>query len=135
MVDIYTGPERREFIRLDYSSPLAYKVCKPETIHKLLQGYTMNVSQTGLLCTIENEVANGDILWLSFDRSTLILCEEMDRSCLIYQSGIIGKVVRVEPKDDSYAVGIKFLDREEKNIPHVYAKNYSPESQNEQNDK
>lgn len=131
MVDIYTGPERREFIRLDYSSVLAYKVCNPDTIQKLLQGYTMNVSQTGLLCTIGDKVSNGDILWLSFDRSTLILCVEMDRRCLIYQNGIIGKVVRVEHEDSSYAVGIKFLDREEKNISNTYLKNYISESQNE----
>jgi hypothetical protein len=41
MEEIYNGPERRQFVRLDYSIPLDYKVCKQETLTKLLQGYTL----------------------------------------------------------------------------------------------
>ncbi|MCM8795615.1 MAG: PilZ domain-containing protein [Candidatus Omnitrophica bacterium] len=125
MKQIYQGPERRQFIRLDYVSPLNYKVCKKETISKLLEGYTTNISQAGLLCSIKDRVSKNDILWLSFDRSTLEICQELEKRSLIYQNGVIGKVVRVErKKNNTYAVGVQFITREEKNLTHIYPKIY-----------
>lgn len=128
MKNSYKGPERRQFVRLDYVTPLTYKVCKNKTIYKLLQGYTSNISQAGLLCNIKDKdtkekVNKDDILWLSFDRSILSICEELDKRCLIYQSGIIAKVVRTEHKSDgSYNIGVKFITREEKNLTNIYPK-------------
>lgn len=120
----YTGPERREFVRLDYVNPLAYKICKEQTINKLFQGYTVNISQSGVLCKIKERVGIGDILWLSFDRATLTICEEIEKNCFIYQNGIIGKVVRVEPLGESFHIGLKFIIREEKNLTNIYPKIY-----------
>ncbi len=115
--------ERRQFVRLDYVKPVAYKVCKPETIDKILAGYTSNVSEAGVLCRIRQKVNPDDILWLSFDRGTLIICEELEKRSLIYQSGVVGKVVRVEPHDDgTYSVGIQFITREEKEESHILPK-------------
>lgn len=123
MENIYNGSERREFARLIYVTPLMFKVCKKEVLDKLLQGYTSDISEAGLLCNIRENVNNDDILWLSFDRATLNICEELDRRSLIYQNGIIGKVVRIEPQEDgTYNVGIQFVTREEKNITHIYPK-------------
>ena len=120
MHEQYTGPERRQFVRLDYVTPLDYKVCKKETITKLLQGYTSNVSKTGLLCTIKNKVEQDDILWLVFDRDTLSVCRDAEKSSLVYQNGIIGKVVRVDQKEDNtYRVGVHFITREEKSKSEV----------------
>lgn len=119
----YSGIERRQYVRLDYLMPLAYKVCKGNTISKILQGYTANVSEKGLLCRIKDKVQKEDILWLAFDRTTLGICEDVERKSLIYQNGVIGKVVRIEPKgDDTYSVGIQFITREEKNLTHIYPK-------------
>jgi hypothetical protein len=117
--------EQRRFVRINYTTPLAYKVCKRRTIHNLLNGYVANISQAGLLCNIRDKVRVKDILWLSFDRATLSICEGVEKRSLIYQNGIIGKVVRVERKNNqSYAVGIQFLTREEKNLSHIYPKIY-----------
>lgn len=117
----YKGPERRKFMRLDYRAPLAYKVCKEEIINKLLQGYTADISQSGLLCNINNKVDKDDILWLSFDRDILNICEGLEKRSLIYQKGIIAKVVRIEKKDDNtYNVGVQFVTREEKNLTNIY---------------
>ncbi len=117
----YKGPERRDFMRLDYKAPLAYKVCKEDTINKLLQGYIADISQSGLFCNIKDRVNENDIMWLSFDKSTLNIFEEIERRSLIYQNGIIGKVVRIEPKnDDTYNVGVQFITREEKNSTNIY---------------
>ena len=117
----YKGEERRNFMRLDYRALLAYKVCRGETIEKLLQGYTADISQSGLLCNIKDRVNKDDILWLSFDRGMLNIFEEIERRSLIYQNGIIGKVVRIEQRnDDTYNVGVQFITREEKNSTNIY---------------
>ena len=119
----YTGKERREFLRLDYVTPFAYKVCSKKTIRKILQGYTSDVSQAGAMCRIKDKVSKDDILWVSFDRSTLTICEELEKRSLIYQNGIIGKVVRVTHNDNAtFDVGIKFLTKEEKNQTHIFPK-------------
>jgi hypothetical protein len=117
----YNGVEHREFERLDHRSPLAYKICNQDTIGKLLQGYTADISRSGLLCNIKDRVSQNDILWLSFDKPTLNIFEEMEKRSLIYQKGIIGKVVRIEEKTDStFDVGVQFITREEKNPINIY---------------
>lgn len=122
---VYKGPERRQFVRLDYATPLAYKICKKKTISKLLQGYTANISQTGLLCNIKEKVKKDDILWISFDRAALCICEDVEKRSLIYQNGVIGKVARtVHRSNGTYNVGIQFITREEKNSSHIYPKSY-----------
>ncbi|HPT08064.1 MAG TPA: PilZ domain-containing protein [Candidatus Omnitrophota bacterium] len=120
----YEGPERRQHDRIDHVTPLAYKVCKKETVTQLLQGYTSDISKNGILCRLNAEVNEDDILWLSFDRSTLIVCEELEKNSLIYQNGIIGKVVRIQPSSDgAYDVGVHFITRSEKDFSdfsHIY---------------
>jgi len=123
MDETYNGVERREFVRLDYVTPLACKVCKKETITNLLRGYTSNISRAGLLCNIKERVNQDDILWLSFDRSVLDICAELEKRALIYQNGVIGKVVRIQPGEDGvFDLGIRFITREEKNLTHIYPK-------------
>jgi len=118
---LYEGPERRNFIRLNYKAPITYKVCREETINKLMEGYTADISRSGLFCNLKNRVNKDDILWLSFDKGTLSIFEEIERRSLIYQNGIIGKVVRIEEKGDTtYDVGIQFITREEKNLSNIY---------------
>lgn len=119
----YSGTERREFLRLDYITPLNYKVCKKKTISCLLKGYTADVSQSGMLCKIKEKVKKDDLLWVSFDRATLTICEELEKRALIYQNGIVGKVIRIKPKKQGqFDVGLQFLTREEKNLTHIYPK-------------
>ena len=123
MDKLYRGPERRQFTRLDCATPVAYKVCKEETISKLLEGYTSNISQAGLLCNLKDRVNKNDILWLSFERSVLNMFEELDKRSLIYQNGIVGKVVRTAQRsDNTYDVGVCFITREEKNLNRIYPK-------------
>ena len=120
MEDNYNQPERRRFIRLNHIAHLNYKICKKETILKLLTGYTSNISQAGLLCNIRDKVTRNDVLWLHFDRDILNICEELEKRSFIYQNGIIGKVVRIANKQDgSYNVGIKFITREESIKPEI----------------
>lgn len=123
--DIYKGQERREFARLDYITPVAYKVCKRKTISKILEGYSVNISQNGLYCNLKGKVNKNDIIWLSFDKATLGICEELDNRNFIYQNGVLGKVIRVERKKNSnYNVGVQFITREEKNLTNIFPKTY-----------
>ncbi len=116
----YNGIERRKFVRLDHITLLDYRICKKEIILKLLQGYTSNISQAGLLCNMKEKVNINDVLWLSFNRSVLEICEAIERKSLIYQNGVIGKVVRVEYKENNtYNVGVRFITREEKDATHI----------------
>jgi hypothetical protein len=113
--------ERRLFQRINYATPLAYKVCNKDTVSKLLEGYTSNISQAGILCNIKEQVNQDDILWLSFNRETLEICEELEKRALIYQKGVLGKVVRIEPRGSlNFDVGIKFITREEKSWSNVF---------------
>ncbi|MCX5710455.1 MAG: PilZ domain-containing protein [Candidatus Omnitrophica bacterium] len=119
----YSGAERREFVRIEYATPLAYKVCRKETVSKLLQGYTSDVSQSGLLCKIGEKVNKDDIIWLSFDRAVLGICEEIEKRVFIYQNGIIGKVARVDTlTPGTFDVGVHFIIREEKNDTNIFPK-------------
>lgn len=125
MTENYNGPERREFVRLDYFTPLAYKVCKKSTLSKLLQGYTSDISQAGMCCNIQENVLKDNILWLSFDRGVLNICREIENRCLIYQNGVLGKVVWSKRQfNQTFDIGIKFLTREEKNLSNIYPKAY-----------
>ncbi len=111
----FQGIERRKAGRVEYAVPLSYKVCKEETISKLLEGYTSNISPQGLLCNIKERVSTDNILWLVFDRDTLDFCSQIEKSSLVYQRGIVGKVVRVQDgQNGTYDVGIRFITREEK---------------------
>lgn len=129
----YHGPERRQFVRLEYVTPLDFKVCKPEIIAKLLKGYTSDISQKGILCSIKQKVNPGDILWLSFDKATLVFCEELEKDSFIYQSGIIGKAVRIEEKENgAFHVGVQFLTRQDKYDTHIYPKIHFLDMQDKQ---
>ena len=119
----YAGPERRDFLRIKFTKPLAYKVCKKVTVSNLLQGYTHDISRSGILCSVKEKIRVNDIVWLSFDSSTLEIFKDLEKSVLIYQGGMIGKVVRIKREHDgTYSAGLKFVTREEKNLTHIYPK-------------
>lgn len=110
----HNGKERRQFIRLPYRKPLQYKICKQETIKKLMSGYSENVSQSGLLCNIKEQVPLDSVLWLLLDMGALSICSEIEKRSIILQHGVLGRVVRTYPKKNgSFDVGLRFLTREE----------------------
>lgn len=113
--------ERREFIRLSYSRPLMYKICKRSTLSKLMQGYTHNISCSGLMCNLQDKVPHDSVLWLKLDQAALDLCQEIEQRSVIIQHGVLGKVVWEHKKDDdSYDIGVCFVTREEKHVPDIF---------------
>ena len=106
--------ERRTGVRISCQTPLTFKVCKEETISKIMAGYTQNISPDGLRCNISDNVPIGCVLWLKLDKDALILCEEIEKKSVILQQGILGKVIWVEKQNtDSYDIGLQFITREE----------------------
>ena len=125
MENNYNLEERREFSRSLYPAPLDFKVCNKDTVSKLCAGYTVDVSQSGLLCNMREKVNQDDILWLSFDRETLDFCKDLEKRVLIYQNGIIGNVTRVRPEETgNYSVGIRFITRQEKDTNNIFSQTY-----------
>ncbi|MDP1853145.1 MAG: PilZ domain-containing protein [Candidatus Omnitrophota bacterium] len=125
----HRGIERRRFVRLPYRSPLKYKICKEDTIKKLMSGYTENISQSGLLCNINDQVPLDCVLWLALDMGILSICSEIERNSVILQHGILGRVIRTyQKKNGSFDVGVRFLTRSETDTGSLFQKAYVDEA-------
>lgn len=124
----YRGKERRRFIRLPYRAPLNYKVCKEETIKKLMSGYTENISRSGLLCNIKESPPADSVLWLALDSGILSVCTEIEKNSIILQHGVLGRVIRTySKKDGSFDVGVCFLIRNEPDKNGLFQRAYIDE--------
>ena len=118
-----TSPNRREFFRVDFTVPLEFKsylVPQAEkfgTVSELSSGATQNLSQSGILFeTTENPPQLSSILWMNLDIRTLNICREIETRALIFQNGLLGRVVRVEEnpaKDHAFDVGVCFLTQDQ----------------------
>ncbi len=105
--------DRRSAMRLTCQSPISFKVCKEETISKILEGYTKDISKGGVRIVISQKVPVGCTLWLKLDRDALSLCEELEKNALILQQGIIGRVVWVDQISDKECdIGLQFITRQ-----------------------
>ena len=112
--------ERREFFRINYKTPVEYKRY-PES-QKTYQGVTQNISQSGVLFQTEKEPPKvSSILWMNLDIRTLKICQEIENRAIIFKSGLLGRVVRVEevPQSNIYDVGVCFLTQDQKNSAQV----------------
>jgi len=115
-----TAEERRNYIRLSYKKPLMYKVCKKATVSKILQGYSRNISNSGLMCNLNERVSKGNILWLRLDTGALELCKEIEGKSVIIQQGVFGRVVwQKKLLDSTYDIGIRFLTRQERPVSGI----------------
>ncbi len=119
----FTGAERRKFIRLSYRKPLMYKLCKRATVSKILEGYTRDISNSGLRCNLNEKVVKNSVLWLKLDAGAIELCREIERDSVVIQQGILGKVVwQQRLSESSYDTGVRFITREEKPVPGLVFK-------------
>ena len=109
--------ERREFFRVPYTSSLRYKAYA----EKGSNGTAQNISESGILFQTEQEPPKlSSIVWLNLDIRTLKICQEIESKALIFNNGILGKVVRVEEDSEkSYDVGVCFLRKDQKDAEGV----------------
>ncbi len=111
--------ERREFFRVPYATTLKYKAYSEKDANATAQ----NISQSGILFQTEQKPPKlSSIVWLNLDIRTLKICQEIESRALIFNNGILGKVVRVEEDADSgksYDIGVCFLKKDQKNSAGV----------------
>jgi len=116
--------EQRQFLRVDYSKPLAYKIIggpkKDDIASKVITAVSKNLSGAGILFTTNvtkvPEIAS--MVVLELDYQTASVCEEIENQALILDSKIIGRVVRIEDnEDDTCGVGVAFVRKSEPILP------------------
>ena len=124
-----SDPERREFFRLNYKTPIQFKSYEVKNLPKSaklagpLEGTTRNISQNGVLFqTEENPPQLSSIVWMNLDMRTLKICQEIEGKAIIFNNGVLGKVVRVEEdakSGNTYDVGVCFLRKDQKESREV----------------
>ena len=120
------GQERREFFRINFNTPLNIKsyagsvAGSPQVVS---QGVSQNISQSGILFQTENNPPQlSSIVWMGLDMRTLTICKEIEKRALIFNNGLLGRVVRVEEdtkNTNRYDIGVCFLTQEQKNSREV----------------
>lgn len=116
--------ERRDFFRINFNTPVEYKTYAGSEPVRGAAGRSQNISQSGILFqTDTNPPALSSVVWMNLDIRTLRICQEIERRALIFNNGLLGRVVRVEenPKTDNYEIGVCFLTQEQKNTREVQA--------------
>ncbi|MCG3176000.1 MAG: hypothetical protein MOGMAGMI_00938 [Candidatus Omnitrophica bacterium] len=114
-------PERREFLRLSFKTPVRFKTYAPESgpSNRVAQATSKNISQSGILFQTQADVPPqvSSILWMDLDIRTLRICQEIEDRALVLGNGLLGKVVRIEEDPSSsgtYDVGVCFLTQDQK---------------------
>ena len=118
-----SSQERREFFRIAFSTPLKFKNCAVQDHSLLFPGTTENVSETGILFQTKNNPPQlSSIVWMALDIRTLKICKEIESRALIFNNGVLGRVVRVEEDLENrhvYDVGVCFLKKSQKDTREV----------------
>ena len=121
-----SGQERREFFRINFSTPLNFKSYSRLAVSSSQgsqEGSAQNISQSGILFQTENNPPQlSSIVWMGLDIRTLTICKEIEKRALILNNGLLGRVVRVEEdtkNSNRYDIGVCFLTQEQKNSSEV----------------
>ena len=122
------GHERREFFRLKFETPVKFKSYsatkeQAKQTPSAASGVSQNISQSGILFQTDTTPPQlSSILWMHLDLRTLKICQEIEKRAIIFNDGLLGKVVRVEedPKNNSlYDIGVCFLTQDQKDSREV----------------
>ena len=127
MTNSESSQERRDFFRLKFSNPVRFRAYNEGSTRQLAgEGQSEDISSAGILFQTNSRPPDlSSILWLNLDFRMLKICKEIDHRALIFNEGILGRVVRVEenPEDaNAYNVGVCFLtqdQRESKTVQKV----------------
>lgn len=113
---------KREFFRINVETPLEFVnfTSRGQEHQKtaLMEGVSKNISQSGLLFHTEAKPPKiSSILWMNLDIRTLKICQEIEDRALLFNDGLVGRVVRVEEDvlNNIYNVGVCFLTQDQKN--------------------
>ena len=107
----FQNGDRREFFRVDFRRPVKFRQVQDSEDH-LKIATIENISQSGILFKTRILPQLSSVLWMDMDFRTLNICREIEDNVLIYESGILGRVVRIEVYDEENKaddVGVCFL--------------------------
>ncbi|MFH1878660.1 MAG: PilZ domain-containing protein [Candidatus Omnitrophota bacterium] len=112
------GDDKREFLRVDYETPLNFKILKESKLNTKTDITSRNISASGLLFRTPNEAsipALSSIVWIELDSHMMSVCEEIESDLVIYKNGIFGRVVRIAEGEPgkSYDIGVCFLRKKD----------------------
>ncbi|MBN2453257.1 MAG: PilZ domain-containing protein [Candidatus Omnitrophica bacterium] len=108
--------EKREFLRSRFDRPVDFRILvspnDPIPASNLVKGISRNLSASGILFASDHLPAISSVLALDLDYRTTNICREIEEHALIIDNKLIGKVVRIEEKDDSgYDIGVAFIKK------------------------
>ena len=123
------GQEKREFLRVDYETPLNFKVLRGDKFTSKSDVAARNVSACGLLFRTSTESsipALSSIVWIGLDQKMMNICAEIEEDLVMHNNGIFGRVVRIAEGEPgkSYDIGVCFLrkkDMSEQDIQALFA--------------
>ncbi|MGB2600773.1 MAG: hypothetical protein WBD00_07920 [Candidatus Omnitrophota bacterium] len=106
--------DKREFLRVDYETPLNFKVLKDEKLTSKSDISSINVSACGLLfrtSTDSSIPSLSSIVWIELDSKMMNICAEIEGDLIIHKNGVFGRVVRIAEGEPgkSYDIGVCFL--------------------------
>ncbi len=106
--------EKREFLRVDYETPLNFKLLAGERFMAKADIISKNISASGLLFRTTKEAsipALSSVVWIELDPRMMNICEEIEKDLVTHNNGVFGRVVRIaEGKPgESYDIGVCFL--------------------------
>lgn len=118
--------ERREFLRMDYETPLDFKILTGDKLTVKSDITSRNISASGLLFRTNKDVsipAISDIVWIKLDEKMVNICAEIENDLIIHEGGIYGRVVRISEGEPgiSYDVGVCFLRRKDMSEEEIQA--------------
>ncbi len=115
--------DRREYFRINFKTPLEFKIYPSKPLSETQKGSSQNISQSGILFQVDSRPPQlSSLVWMNLDIRTLSICKEIERKALILKDGLVGKVVRVEEDADNqnaYDIGVCFLTQDQKDSREV----------------
>ena len=106
--------DKREFLRVDYETPLNFKVLSGDKLTAKSDILSRDISACGLLFRTTNEFsipALSSIVWIELDEKMMNICSEIEHELVTHNGGVFGRVVRIAEGEPgkSYDIGVCFL--------------------------
>ena len=119
MDENYKGEDRRKFFRCNYEKFFSYNTVNLSKdrrfMSSLLNAVSRNLSGSGMLFSTTEVPQLSSLLILDLDYHTARVCEEIERNALIVNNRVLGKVVRIEEREDGiYNVGVVFVTKSDR---------------------
>ncbi len=106
---------RREYPRVPYKKSMRFTICIPEEADALYEGFSLNISQSGMLFTTKQIIPLSAIIVFETDMGTLSKCIAIEYRLFFIQDYLFGKAVRVLRHNDRdyITIGLNFIKQNE----------------------